>query len=70
MALSRVGPLRSREGRADIELEFEPGWDMQRALADVQTAVDGVTTLPEEAIGVIGPANVLVYDTTLRGTKD
>jgi multidrug efflux pump subunit AcrB len=40
---------RSREGSAGIELEFEPGWDMARAEADVQAAVDGVTGLPEEA---------------------
>ena len=39
----------SREGRASIQLEFEPGWDMSRAADDVQTAVDTVTTLPEEA---------------------
>ncbi len=39
----------SREGRATITLDFEPGWDMARAADDVQSAVDGVTTLPEEA---------------------
>ncbi|MBV2359060.1 efflux RND transporter permease subunit [Thalassococcus sp. CAU 1522] len=39
----------SREGRASIELEFEPGWDMSRAADDVQTAVDTVTNLPEDA---------------------
>ncbi|MEO0938998.1 MAG: efflux RND transporter permease subunit [Pseudomonadota bacterium] len=39
----------SREGRATITLEFEPGWDMSRAAEEVQTAVDAVTTLPEEA---------------------
>ncbi|CUH75075.1 efflux RND transporter permease subunit [Tropicibacter naphthalenivorans] len=39
----------SREGRASISLDFEPGWDMSRAADDVQTAVDAVTTLPEEA---------------------
>ncbi len=39
----------SREGRAAIELEFEPGWDMARAANDVQSAVDSVTTLPDEA---------------------
>ncbi len=39
----------SREGRATINLEFEPGWDMGRAADDVQTAVDAVTTLPEDA---------------------
>ncbi|WP_299871687.1 efflux RND transporter permease subunit [uncultured Sulfitobacter sp.] len=39
----------SREGRAVIRLEFDPGWDMGRAANDVQTAVDAVTTLPSEA---------------------
>ncbi|QPH52306.1 efflux RND transporter permease subunit [Pontivivens ytuae] len=37
------------EGSARIQLEFEPNWDMTRAVADVETAVNGVTTLPEEA---------------------
>ncbi len=40
---------RSTEGVANISLEFEPGWDMARAADDVQTAVDAITTLPEEA---------------------
>jgi multidrug efflux pump subunit AcrB len=40
---------RSREGSANIELEFEPGWDMGRASDDVQAAVDAVTSLPEDA---------------------
>ena len=39
----------STEGRASISLEFEPGWDMGRAAAEVETAVDLVTTLPSEA---------------------
>ncbi|NNE52216.1 MAG: efflux RND transporter permease subunit [Sulfitobacter sp.] len=39
----------SREGRGVITLDFEPGWDMARAATDVQTAVDAITTLPEEA---------------------
>ncbi|SFU03742.1 efflux RND transporter permease subunit [Sedimentitalea nanhaiensis] len=39
----------SREGRATITLEFEPGWDMGRATDDVQVAVDAITTLPDEA---------------------
>lgn len=39
----------SREGRARIVLDFDPGWDMARAADDVQTAVDSITTLPEEA---------------------
>ena len=40
---------RSREGSGNVVLDFEPGWDMARAATDVQTAVDAVTTLPEEA---------------------
>ncbi|MEM0976994.1 MAG: efflux RND transporter permease subunit [Pseudomonadota bacterium] len=40
---------RSREGRATIELEFEPGWDMSRASDEVQVAMDSVTNLPEDA---------------------
>lgn len=40
---------RSSEGSASITLEFEPGWDMARATDDVRVAVDGVTTLPEDA---------------------
>lgn len=39
----------SREGLAIITLDFEPGWDMARAADDVQSAVDAITTLPEEA---------------------
>lgn len=39
----------AREGRSTISLEFEAGWDMARAAADVQTAVDAISTLPEEA---------------------
>ncbi len=38
---------RSIEGRAVINLEFEPDWDMARAAEDVTTAVDGVGTLPD-----------------------
>ncbi len=40
---------RSTQGSTRISLEFEPGWDMTRALNDVQDAVDGVSTLPAEA---------------------
>ncbi len=39
----------SREGRGTVTLDFEPGWDMARAATDVQTAVDAITTLPEDA---------------------
>jgi len=40
---------RSSEGSARISLNFEPGWDMDRAARDVQGAVDTVNTLPEGA---------------------
>jgi multidrug efflux pump subunit AcrB len=39
----------SREGSARITLEFEPGWDMAQALDDANTAVAGVTNLPDAA---------------------
>lgn len=39
----------SREGYAYIQLEFEPNWDMSRAVEEVRTAVDGVTDLPADA---------------------
>ncbi|QGX97172.1 efflux RND transporter permease subunit [Roseovarius faecimaris] len=39
----------SNEGRASISLEFEPGWDMSEGLADVEAALDQITTLPEDA---------------------
>ncbi len=40
---------QSSEGRAYIGLEFEPGWDMDRANDDVQAALDTITDLPEDA---------------------
>jgi multidrug efflux pump subunit AcrB len=40
---------RSFEGRASIEIEFEPGVDLDRAAQDVAAAVEGVSTLPEDA---------------------
>ncbi len=40
---------RAREGRASIELEFEPDWDMGRASEDVQTALESVSDLPEDS---------------------
>ncbi|MEM8730158.1 MAG: efflux RND transporter permease subunit [Pseudomonadota bacterium] len=39
----------SREGSANIVMEFEPSWDMSRASDEVQSAIDGITTLPEDA---------------------
>ncbi len=40
---------QSNEGRAYIGLEFEPGWDMDRAADDVQAALDTITDLPDDA---------------------
>ncbi|RPE66272.1 multidrug efflux pump subunit AcrB [Pacificibacter maritimus] len=39
----------SIEGRANIRLEFEPGWDIQRGADDVNAALDTVSNLPEGA---------------------
>lgn len=39
----------SREGLASISLEFEPNWDMGRAVEEVRSAVDSVTSLPDDA---------------------
>ncbi len=41
--------VTSREGRASIDLDFEPGWDMARALDEVETAVGAISNLPEDA---------------------
>ncbi|MEZ5752254.1 MAG: efflux RND transporter permease subunit [Paracoccaceae bacterium] len=51
MAVEGVASTSSRasEGRATITLEFEPGWDTERGEADVQSALDLLTTLPEDA---------------------
>ena len=39
----------SLEGKATVAIEFDPGTDMQSALADVETAVGEVTTLPVDS---------------------
>ncbi len=39
----------AREGVASIRMEFESGTNMQSALSDVESAVNNVTTLPEES---------------------
>ncbi|MDA4848040.1 efflux RND transporter permease subunit [Hoeflea poritis] len=39
----------AREGSGSIRLEFEDGSDMQKALSDVEAAVTGVSTLPDDA---------------------
>jgi multidrug efflux pump subunit AcrB len=40
---------RASEGRASLELEFEPGHDLATAEKDVQAAVDAISTLPDGA---------------------
>lgn len=39
----------STEGKGVVTIEYEPGTDMQGALADAETAVAQVTTLPESS---------------------
>ncbi len=39
----------AREGSATLRMEFEPNWDMARAAADVETAVNSISTLPTDA---------------------
>ena len=39
----------SYEGTASVIIEFQPGYDMQEALSDIESAIAQVTTLPEEA---------------------
>ncbi len=39
----------ARENLATIALEFETGWDMQRAVDEVKAVIDTVTTLPDDA---------------------
>jgi len=38
-----------REGSATAVLEFTEGADMQKALSDVEQAISGITTLPEDS---------------------
>lgn len=49
--LDGVKRVRSvaREGNAKVTIEFEPGTDMQAALADVETGVGQVRTLPADS---------------------
>ena len=39
----------SREGQANIVLEFEPDWDIDRAVDEIESALGNVNDLPEEA---------------------
>lgn len=51
MAIDGVSATTSsaREGRASVTLEFEPGWDIDRAANDVEDALDMVSSLPADA---------------------
>ncbi len=51
MAVEGVEKTKStaREGSASIVLEFEPGWDLGRAVDEVEAAVAAVRDLPEDA---------------------
>lgn len=51
LAVDGVADVSSRasEGRASIQVSFEPNHDLARAEADIQAAVDAVTTLPDGA---------------------
>lgn len=40
---------QASQGSARITLEFEPGWDMSRAVGEVETAVAGAGNLPDGA---------------------
>jgi len=55
----------AREGGANITMEFESGTDMQEALANVETAVSLVTTLPDEAEEP-EIQRAVFYDTVMR----
>lgn len=49
--LDGIDLIRStaREGSASIQLRFLEGTNMQKALADAESAVNGISTLPEDA---------------------
>ncbi len=51
LAVEGVASTRAsaREGMAWLNLEFEPGWDMSRALDETRAAVDAVSGLPDGA---------------------
>ncbi|MDO5612734.1 MAG: efflux RND transporter permease subunit [Paracoccus sp. (in: a-proteobacteria)] len=40
---------RAVEGAARLQMEFEPGWDMSRAMTEAEAAVDSAGQLPEGA---------------------
>lgn len=38
----------ARTGRAGFTIEYAPGWDMSKAVREVQSAIDGLNTLPTD----------------------
>jgi multidrug efflux pump subunit AcrB len=56
---------QAREGAGSVVLEFVPGTNMQKALADVETAVTRITTLPEDAEEP-EISQVILYETVSR----
>ncbi|WP_116132475.1 efflux RND transporter permease subunit [Tropicimonas sp. IMCC34043] len=60
----------SREGRARIDLEFDPGTDLGTAMDAVQQVIDEVDTLPEDADDPVvrrGGWNERVSDVVIAG---
>ncbi len=55
----------AREGLAVVNVEYEPGSDMERALAEVEQAVAQITTFPEEAERP-EVRRIVRYDTIVR----
>ncbi|WPY94376.1 efflux RND transporter permease subunit [Limimaricola variabilis] len=51
LALEGLSAIQAvaREGGARFSLEFEAGWDIDRALAEVETALPSAAALPEDA---------------------
>lgn len=39
----------SHEGWGQVTVQFEPGWDSGRAVEDIQSVIDGISTFPDEA---------------------
>ena len=60
----------AREGGAAITLEYDEGTDLKEAEADIETALDGITTLPEESEDpeiTVGRFFDRVADVTIHG---
>ncbi|MEM8837937.1 MAG: efflux RND transporter permease subunit [Pseudomonadota bacterium] len=60
----------AREGGASLTIEYEEGTDLKEAEADIETALDGITTLPEDSEDpdiVVGRFFDRVADITIHG---